>query len=68
MTSLSSILMVEDDANDVYFMTRALQNSGLKARVDVVNDGQSAVDFLENAVRFNGQAADAPIRAWSCST
>jgi len=59
MTRHCSILMVEDDADDVYFMTRALQESGLKARVDVVNDGQSAVNFLRDASLVDRRATDA---------
>ena len=58
MTSHCSILLVEDDADDVYFTTRALRESGL-TRVDVVNDGQSAVKFLENASKPGEQTPDA---------
>ena len=43
------ILHVEDDANDVYFVARALRGSGVELPVEVVNDGQSAIDFLHNA-------------------
>jgi CheY-like chemotaxis protein len=41
----TSILLVEDDADDVYFISRALRSSGLEA-IHVVNDGQAAVDFF----------------------
>jgi CheY-like chemotaxis protein len=44
-----SILHVEDDANDVYFVARALRGSGIELPVEVVNDGQSAIDFLDKA-------------------
>jgi CheY-like chemotaxis protein len=44
-----SILLVEDDADDVYFITRALRNAGLNVPVETVNNGQLAVDFLTQA-------------------
>lgn len=44
-----SILLVEDDADDVYFVTRALRESGIDVPLDVVNDGRSAVEFLLKA-------------------
>lgn len=42
-----SILHVEDDADDVYFVSRALRSNGIDLPVNVVNDGQSAIRFLE---------------------
>lgn len=44
-----SILLVEDDANDQYFISRAFRQMGVPARLDTVSDGQSAIDFLNNA-------------------
>ena len=44
-----SILLVEDDADEVYFIQRALQENGVSVPVHVVNDGQSAIDFLSQA-------------------
>ena len=52
-----SILHVEDDANDVYFVERALRGSGIDLPMDVVNDGQSAIDFLDKAGEGNGAPA-----------
>jgi len=45
----ASILLVEDDADDVFFISRALRGSGLEIALDVVNDGQAAVDFFLKA-------------------
>lgn len=42
----SSILLVEDDADDQYFISRAFQETGLEARLEAVSDGQSAIEFL----------------------
>jgi CheY-like chemotaxis protein len=44
-----SILLVEDDADDVFFLTRALRGAGVDVPVDVVNDGEAAVHYLVEA-------------------
>jgi len=41
-----TILLVEDDENDVFFMRRALQKANLSLSVHVVMDGQAALDYL----------------------
>ena len=46
MNKEAGILLVEDDADDVYFVSRAIRSSGLEVALQVVNDGQAAVDFL----------------------
>jgi CheY-like chemotaxis protein len=43
-----SILLVEDDANDQYFVSRAFRQMAIPARIDMVSDGQSAIDFLNS--------------------
>jgi CheY-like chemotaxis protein len=45
MTS-HTILLVEDNADDVFFMERAVKKSGLAAPLQVVRDGQQAIDYL----------------------
>jgi CheY-like chemotaxis protein len=50
------ILHVEDDANDVYFVARALRGSGIELPVEVAGDGQSAIDFLHHAGDRIGRA------------
>lgn len=44
-----SILLVEDNSDDVYFISRALRDGGLQLTLEVVQDGQAAVDFLLRA-------------------
>ncbi len=44
-----SILLVEDDADDVYFISDALRRSGIELPLHVAKDGQEAVDFLIQA-------------------
>jgi CheY-like chemotaxis protein len=40
------ILLAEDDANDVFFMRRAVQKAAIEFPLQVVTDGQQAVDYL----------------------
>lgn len=41
-----SILLVEDDADDQYFISQAFRETGNRAHLEAVSDGQSAIDFL----------------------
>ena len=43
-----TILIVEDDSNDVFFMQQAFKKAGVFNPVQVVSDGQQAIDY------FNG--------------
>jgi CheY-like chemotaxis protein len=47
------ILLAEDDDNDVFFMRRALQKSQVNFAVQVVGDGQQAVDYLSGQGNFS---------------
>ena len=46
-TGAPVILMVEDDPNDVLLLKRALKKEGVTLPVQVVSDGQAAVQYLE---------------------
>jgi CheY-like chemotaxis protein len=41
-----TILLVEDNSDDVFFMERAVRKSGIAAPMHVVRDGQQAIDYL----------------------
>lgn len=43
------IFLVEDDEDDVFFMTRALKDAGIFNILHVAPDGQQAIDFLSGA-------------------
>src|SRR5689334_4618725 len=43
---MKTILLVEDTENDVFFFDRALKRKGIKHPVQVVEDGEAAVDYL----------------------
>ncbi len=49
-----TILLVEDDENDVFFMRRAIQKANLNLSMQVAMDGQSAIDYLDG----NGDYSD----------
>jgi CheY-like chemotaxis protein len=46
MTNLKTILLVEDNQQDEMLTLRALRRANLANRVDVVRDGQQALDYL----------------------
>jgi CheY-like chemotaxis protein len=41
-----SILHVEDDADDLFFVSDALRRSGIELPIEVATTGQQAIDFL----------------------
>jgi CheY-like chemotaxis protein len=41
-----SILLVEDDRNDVFFLLFSFESAGIASPVYVVEDGQKAMDYL----------------------
>jgi CheY-like chemotaxis protein len=54
----SRILIIEDDVDDSFFLTRQLERAGLDDHVTVISDGKEALDFIltnstdENPLRF----------------
>jgi CheY-like chemotaxis protein len=56
-----SILLVEDNSQDEKLMLRALRKVNLANQVDVVRDGQQALDYLLREGEFAGrEGADLP--------
>ena len=51
-----TILLVEDSADDVFFMTRALKNSGTTASIQVAEDGQIAMNYFSGEDHFANRA------------
>jgi len=41
-----TILVVEDNPDDVFLLTRALKKAGIMNPVDVVTDGRTAIEYL----------------------
>lgn len=49
---MKTILQVEDDPNDVFFLQRALKKAGVLNPIQVARDGQEAIDYLQGAGKF----------------
>lgn len=41
-----TVLLVEDNENDEYLALHALRRAGIPCRIDVVRDGEEALDYL----------------------
>lgn len=48
------LLLVEDDPDDVVLARRVLSRAGIKVEMDVVHDGQEAMDYLKGQGRYQG--------------
>jgi CheY-like chemotaxis protein len=48
----STLLLVEDNEDDAFFLRRALQQAGVAHPLQHMTDGQSAIDYLAGAGRF----------------
>lgn len=46
------ILLVEDDENDVFFFQRAMSKAGMSHPLQVVRDGQEAINYLQGDGKF----------------
>lgn len=53
----AAILLVEDNEDDVFFMQRAVKGCGITQAMQVVRDGQAAIDYLSGAGHYNDRAA-----------
>jgi CheY-like chemotaxis protein len=49
---MKPILQVEDDPNDVFLLQHAMKKAGVANPIQVVTDGQEAIDYLKGAGRF----------------
>jgi len=56
------ILMVEDDPNDVLLIKRALKKEGVTLPVQVLSDGQAAIQYLDG----RGPYADRDVHPLPC--
>jgi len=54
---LKTILQVDDDANDVFLLRHAMKKAGLTNPMQVVSDGQEAIDYLKGAGKFADREA-----------
>jgi DNA-binding response OmpR family regulator len=47
-----TVLLVEDDENDVFFMQRAFKEAGIATPLNVANDGREAIDYLSGTGKY----------------
>lgn len=60
MSNLKRILLVEDSDNDVQLTLAALEETHLANEVDVVKDGQQALDYLFRRGSFTARGEEHP--------
>ncbi|RPJ36107.1 MAG: response regulator [Planctomycetaceae bacterium] len=61
MKTLGRILLAEDDENDIDLTLSALAENNLANEVDVVHDGDEALDYLFRRGPFTGRPAENPV-------
>jgi CheY-like chemotaxis protein len=61
--ALAPLLLVEDNADDLYFLTRLLKQAGVINPLYVVSDGEEAIELLERVLRQD-PAVPAPLTAF----
>ena len=60
MTEFRTILLAEDNANDIELTLAALRENRLVNEVTVVRDGAQALDYLYRRNEFEGRAGGTP--------
>lgn len=60
MLKLRKILLVEDNYNDIELTLEALSEENLGNRVDVVNDGVEAMEYLRGEGKFQNREKELP--------
>ena len=53
MAGRSAILIAEDDANDAFFLERALAQAGMNGSARFVKTGREAIDYLQGNPPFD---------------
>ena len=49
---MKTILQVEDDPNDVFFLQRAMKKAAVTNPIQIAPDGQQAIDYLQGSGKF----------------
>ena len=50
-----TILLVEDEENDVFFLQQAMQRAGLRNTLQVARHGREALEYLQGAGKFSNR-------------
>jgi len=56
MIPSDTILLLEDDENDIVIMKRALKSAGLSNRLLVIEDGKAAIDYFAGKGEYADRA------------
>ena len=56
MNGAKTVLVADDDQNDVFFLRRAFDKAGLPYPVHDVRDGQEAIDYLSGCNDFKDRS------------
>ena len=56
MNAHGAVLLVEDDANDVFLMQRAFKKAGIPNPIHVAGDGEDAVSYLAGHGEFGDRS------------
>ena len=62
-TEVKTILLAEDNTNDLELTLAALEENNLANKVVAVRDGAEAIDYLERRGRFAGRTGGHPVLA-----
>ena len=49
---MKTILQVEDDPNDMFFLQHAMKKAGVANPIQVASDGQQAIEYLQGTGKF----------------
>ena len=60
MTGTARILLVEDDPQDVELTLRALRSENVRSPIEVVRDGEEALDYLFCRGLYAARSPDQP--------
>lgn len=52
MTTIHTILLVEDDPNEIYLTQRAFQKANINVSLQIIDDGDSAIAYLNGTGKY----------------
>jgi CheY-like chemotaxis protein len=56
MDEIATVLLAEDDANDVFMMQRAVRKINAPITLQVAKDGEEAIDYLSGQHKYSDRA------------
>ena len=62
-SATETLLLIEDNPDDIFLMRRALKKSGIEFPVQIVTDGKQALDYLSGSDHY-ADRRHYPLPAW----